>query len=521
MTTNVPHPLIHKKYSIGFSPSLSFLLALFVVMIGCGLNAYGLQATGNGINYQGGPVMQGPHNVYFIWYGNWSGNSALNLIPQFIQNLSNSPYFSVNTTYGDSSRPLRSMSSSVTMMSQTFDNYSHGANLGSTGIQDIVTSTISGGSLPADPNGIYFVLTSKDVTEPGFCATTNGFCGYHNYAVILGTGIKYAFVGDSTTQCYSTCATLVSNVTPNGNPGADAMINDIAHELSETVTDPQLNAWIDYGEFGGGENADKCDNDIEPFFSTPNGALANLTLGGVNYMVQKLWINDGGGKCAMASTGSAFLYAGLHDKYYGCHGIASRSVIDCSNIADTNDSQICQAIVQRNQNPCSLMTDRNLQLSCYGMALAPQFPSNCRDITNPQMQAFCYGVSSGGSNAYTPNCSALVDADTRALCNAMALNDSSYCSSINDSTDRQFCRGVSAQSPSECAPISSCPDINAQESCLNTGGTWDWNSCSCSFPPCGQQITCAQSPGPLPRTVQLKSKDVLQGVSTSRISKKQ
>src|SRR5215472_17470745 len=29
--------------------------------------------TGNGINYHGGSIMSGTPNVYFIWYGNWSG----------------------------------------------------------------------------------------------------------------------------------------------------------------------------------------------------------------------------------------------------------------------------------------------------------------------------------------------------------------------------------------------------------------------------------------------------------------
>jgi len=30
----------------------------------------------NGINYHGGPVMLGTVNVYYIWYGDWSGNSV-------------------------------------------------------------------------------------------------------------------------------------------------------------------------------------------------------------------------------------------------------------------------------------------------------------------------------------------------------------------------------------------------------------------------------------------------------------
>ena len=37
--------------------------------------ALSLRATG--INYHGGPVMTGVPNVYYIWYGNWSGNTAV------------------------------------------------------------------------------------------------------------------------------------------------------------------------------------------------------------------------------------------------------------------------------------------------------------------------------------------------------------------------------------------------------------------------------------------------------------
>ena len=44
-------------------------------------------STSNGINYHGGPVMLGTVNAYYIWYGNWSGNSAPTILTDFIQNL--------------------------------------------------------------------------------------------------------------------------------------------------------------------------------------------------------------------------------------------------------------------------------------------------------------------------------------------------------------------------------------------------------------------------------------------------
>jgi hypothetical protein len=51
--------------------------------------------TGNGINYNGGPVLHGTVPIYIIWYGNWNGtgsNTAATrtIIETLIGGLSNS-----------------------------------------------------------------------------------------------------------------------------------------------------------------------------------------------------------------------------------------------------------------------------------------------------------------------------------------------------------------------------------------------------------------------------------------------
>jgi len=33
------------------------------------------------ISYHGGPVMTGTVNIHYIWYGNWSGNTATTILP--------------------------------------------------------------------------------------------------------------------------------------------------------------------------------------------------------------------------------------------------------------------------------------------------------------------------------------------------------------------------------------------------------------------------------------------------------
>src|SRR6266550_4332575 len=46
----------------------------------------------NGISYHGGAVMLGTVNIYYIWYGNWSGNSATTILTNFGSSIGSSPY---------------------------------------------------------------------------------------------------------------------------------------------------------------------------------------------------------------------------------------------------------------------------------------------------------------------------------------------------------------------------------------------------------------------------------------------
>jgi hypothetical protein len=140
------------------------------------------------------------------------------------------------------------------------DNYSLGKALSGDGaIQTIVSKAISGKHLPADTNGIYFVLTYKDVTDPGFCSS---FCGYHgpSTSIVSGKVIKYSMVGDPD-QCPSGCETshiLGDPGSPNNDPGADGTTAIMWHEFSESASDPEVNlntAWA--GNFCG-ENGDCC-----------------------------------------------------------------------------------------------------------------------------------------------------------------------------------------------------------------------------------------------------------------------
>ena len=79
------------------------------------------------------------------------------------------------------------------------------------------------------------------------------------------------------------------------------MASILAHELEEATTDPDLNAWYDRR---GAENADKCAWTFGTTYTTSNGALANMQLGGAgttvarDYLIQRNWVNASGGFCA-------------------------------------------------------------------------------------------------------------------------------------------------------------------------------------------------------------------------------
>src|SRR5438270_2764602 len=110
--------------------------------------------TGNGIEYNGGPVMLGPHNVYFIWYGNFSGNIALTMLPDLINGFGGSQYFNTNTTYGDASANI---ASTATLGGQFFDSYSQGTALTQATFTNVINKALNSGTFPVDSNGIYFV----------------------------------------------------------------------------------------------------------------------------------------------------------------------------------------------------------------------------------------------------------------------------------------------------------------------------------------------------------------------------
>lgn len=242
------------------------------------------------ITYHGGALIPTP-TAYIIWYGNWNQTngtdtaSGQQIVRDFLTNVGGSNYYAINKTYSAGGYTISGGVNFVAGANETTDAYSSGKKLTDAAVQTIVNRAISNGSLPYNPDGVYFVLTSSDVGESsGFCSNSPfGYCGWHTAGTPSVGHVRYAFVGNAA-RCLSGCA--AQSVSPNNNPGVDGMVSVIAHELEEANTDPDpRSGWADSN---GAENADKCAWTFGQNQTTlPNGSVYNVTLGSRHFLIQR------------------------------------------------------------------------------------------------------------------------------------------------------------------------------------------------------------------------------------------
>ncbi len=256
----------------------------------------GAVVSGNGINFHNGSVLHSV-NLYYIWYGTWP-QASKDILTHFASNIGGSPYFAINTTYGDATA---NVPNAVTFVASHTDTGTSTA-LSDANILTIVQNAIASGDLgPADPNGLYMLLTGPGVTATSGFLTQ--YCGWHDWGAYNGTNIQYSFVGNATGSHLTSCVAQTSS--PNGDAAIDGMVSVMAHELEETATDPRGAGWYDTK---GEENGDKCAWTFGTTYTAPNGSKANMTLGPAgnqrNYLIQQNWLNAGGGSCVLSYTTS-------------------------------------------------------------------------------------------------------------------------------------------------------------------------------------------------------------------------
>ncbi len=168
-------------------------------------------------------------------------------------------------------------------------------------IRSEITSYVQAHGLPEDLEHEYFLLTPPGVES---CLSSNGkscsdgtahpvYCAYHGYIQSAGGVIVFA-----NNPYLAGLSCDLGEEFPNGNPSDATIAGGLAHEHSESVTDPELNAWFDSKEQ---EVADKCRTFKlatefgEPLGKAPDGANYNQVIDGDLYWYQQEWSNEGKG----------------------------------------------------------------------------------------------------------------------------------------------------------------------------------------------------------------------------------
>ena len=221
------------------------------------------------LKWGGGPVMHSTTVVPVYWGTKWSNSSfkgdKVTGLDTFYNGVGGTAYAHTNSEYTDGSGQHVN-TADVSKSANQIDTTATPAGAPSTTAVLNEVAKMTGGNPIA---GAYYPVYSD---QPRGRA---GYCAWHSSGTINGTQVEFGFFfnldGDSGCDPGS----------PNGtghSQGLAALANVSGHELSEMLTDPQLNAWYDQK---GAENSDKC-------AWTFSGLV---TIGGQTWKIQGNWSN--------------------------------------------------------------------------------------------------------------------------------------------------------------------------------------------------------------------------------------
>ena len=190
--------------------------------------------------YHGGPVMSsGAYVEPIFWGASWtSPGDKITGLQSFYGGMGGTSYDATNSEYTDGGGAH--VGSGVTVGPTHVDTSPAAKNGQRT--STILAEVCAQISNPV-ANGYYPVYIDNPRGHAGYCAWhSTGTCG--------GVQVQFAFFFDLDGDQGCDPGT-----TGGHSQGLSALANVSGHELSEALTDPQLNAWYDSS---GAENSDKC-----------------------------------------------------------------------------------------------------------------------------------------------------------------------------------------------------------------------------------------------------------------------
>jgi len=229
------------------------------------------------LTYHGGPVMTSAKTYAIFWLPSKLQNGAATTLPAHYQSvqtalLSLYPGHGIdnnNTQYYETSRVgfltfttyIQNAGSFATSYIDTNPYPAGGCYNGVTGsncltdaqVQAEIQRVITLNGWTPNINTMFFMYTSsgEGSCAGASCAYTD-YCAYHSYFLSSGVPVIYGNMPYADTNYCQVAGTP----SPNGDPAGDAAATVTSHELTEAITDPELNAW--YGQNLSDEIGDKC-----------------------------------------------------------------------------------------------------------------------------------------------------------------------------------------------------------------------------------------------------------------------
>lgn len=233
------------------------------------------------LSWHSGPVMHSTSVVPVFWGSSWTSSQFTGDkiwgLDYLYSNIGGTPYAHTNSEYYDGVGNVNT--SSISKGSDLRDSSATPSGAPSTSQVLAEVAKVTNNHPVA--NAYYPVYSDQPRGNAGYCA-------WHSSGTINGIQVQFGFFFnlDGDPGCDPQAPTSLGH-----SQGLSALANVSGHELSEMLTDPQLNAWYDQR---GNENADKC-------AWTFNGTVA---IGAQNWKIQGNWSN------AAANTNSGYANGG-------------------------------------------------------------------------------------------------------------------------------------------------------------------------------------------------------------------
>jgi hypothetical protein len=228
--------------------------------------------------WHNGPVMHSTTVAPIFWGSKWNNSSftgdKISGLDYVYSHVGGTGYAHTNSEYYDGSGNVNTTSISKASDLSDFSATPSGAPSTTQVLAEVAKMT----NYNPVANAYYPVYSDQPRGNAGYCA-------WHSSGTISGIKVQFGFFFnlDGDPGCDPQASSSLGH-----SQGLSALANVTGHELSEMLTDPQLNAWYDQK---GAENSDKC-------AWTFSG---NVSIGGQSWKIQGNWSNA----AALANSGYA------------------------------------------------------------------------------------------------------------------------------------------------------------------------------------------------------------------------